>query len=889
MRLSDSVPLASGIPLPTDSGRRTGMRRRFLKKARQDQEPAPEAGGSDSDILTEPHVRAPVREPTLTLDTSELEYIDTPSGPMAAPKFTGARREESVLFQIPKDGEQGQDAGTAESSAVLDIKRMAAGILGPAQDGESRKEGRESSVLLSLAGLQEIGEARAEEEKAGKAQKRDAASRESSVALSLTELQHIESERVALEMAKECSDCFGQLEERLSELNGEHVEAERGYAGLNLTLEKSLVDSVDSLAPEYRALYMRLEAAKARASLRPGQEGYLALEELKKEFEGLWNGINAALLKIDGCRSLIKEASERLPELRRAAEEEAGRKRAEAQEIGAMEALVREPSAEIPVEHGEPEPAEAQAAPEKPKGRMGRALSRFATMLGFGGKTDAQEPGKKTLLGTGAKRTMLGVGPASAAPPAVKEDEETGELSLSDIAIEPEGLPWDDRHARYSLEGDELILCETTLEERKVYWILPVPSPDEANAGSIIAKFKDDAVLRLGGKRYFIFPGEEGFAGARMASRVGDSLHIWPQEMTDYEYLGSLSIQLKDPRREETRWPEKMSAYMMSMEECAACNYFLPENNPRWLHPVPREDTMNEADVEILRSLSGTQQITLNGLKFYVLNIATVSDWREMVLYLPKARIATRHGNWLSVWDEDENGRYMFFNSGSHSSSYYGPKAEKSLREAKEASLYHSEELEAGHVFDKMGQVWLFELDDLPRMSANELGWIVKSANSTVQKHGMSPLISAEGRWYVALDIFVPDSMRAELDGSKVRLAEGNMSPREMLAKMKARLASKSASGQKMSLPPKVDQKQASILALPEGQVKHLLPVDPDFTGELLRPWLPMTVDGKTIRLLILDEPHQGAMAVVRKGSAVFFAKTEGQDGDEVSLEIALD
>ena len=840
MKLSDKSSLASGIPLPTDSGLRAGMRKRFQKKAKVEEEgPTIEVGDAESNVTTEPKL-APPPNPTLTLDMSDLEYVNTPSAPMVAPDnkpeprapLTGARREESVLFQIPKNGE----------------------------------EPRESSVLVSLDALRSLGEARAEEEATEPARPAEPRGepRESSVLLSLGELQHIETERVANEAAEGCSASLARLGKKFSDLAGQHQRVTRSYFESGVEFDDVLQEAFESIAPKFTELTERLNAAKAKIPLRAGEEGYLTLDGLKSEFGAISGEIDETVATVDACQSLLKQVREALAGKKRAAAEKKEQALAEATD----DLLV---SLDEPAEAAEPAPEPAEDKKPERKSWLGNAFARLASRF------RRSESFRPEAAEAGAETGQAETGDEG---PEISEGE-----SVEVEVPKADGVPWTDNYERFQLSENELTICEGVMESRKVYWMLPVPSAEEAGADKIINKFKDDAVVRLGGQKYFVFSGD-GFAGAKMVARVGRDLHVWPEAKTDYEYLGSMSIDIKDKRKEPVDWPPNFISHLMSLEECAECSYFLPENKPRWLHPVPEPDTKNDFDRGVLDSFMGSQQITLAGRKFYVLNVSAVSDWREMILYLPKTRIATRHNNWLSVWKEEDNGKFMFFNSGSFSSSYYGPRHPKGLRETREARPHDSEKLEVELIFDKMGQVWLYELDELPNMNANELGWIVKSANSTVQKHGISPLMSLEGRWYVALDIFVPDSMKVGFDGSLVRLLTDKTDTKGRLADMRARLAAKSGKD-KFSLPPQPAVRQASITALPEGVVKYLLDVG-DFEGELYRPWVSMTIEGRKNRLIILDTKHEGSFAVVRRGNQVFFAET-GPDEDDLSVEIVLD
>jgi hypothetical protein len=474
----------------------------------------------------------------------------------------------------------------------------------------------------------------------------------------------------------------------------------------------------------------------------------------------------------------------------------------------------------------------------------------------------------------------------------------TQEVSLSDVEVEqpdtgaskPDGIPWVDKHTEVELNENELAICEGVLEERKSYWILPAPAAETAGHIDlkIIEKFRNEPKVRLGGKMYFILDAAEGFSGAKRISRIGKTLHIWPEAMTDYDYLGSLSIEIRDPKK-EAEWPEKFSYYQMTLEEAAENNYFFPENRARFMHPVPEQDTKNERDRAILDYMKGTQQITLGGRKYYLLNISSVSEWREIALYMPKTRIVSRGGNWLSIWEQKENGYFMFFNSTRTDMEYFGTKL-PSIKEKKGVKVYDSEKADLEKVFDSMQNVYFYELDNIRDMNAGELSWIVKSANATIQGRGISPLVSAGGRWYVALDIFIPESVKAGFNGEYVVALTQGTDPKERIAEMKRKLASRRSS----SIPAPATLPEDVIRAMPEGEVKFLYYIGPENQGVALqRASVDMTVGDEKNTYIIIDNHMEGVIPVVRRGMKLFMAKgsfggrpaQEGEDSVELDID----
>jgi hypothetical protein len=866
----------------------------------------------------------PVREPTREIQMSDIISVEGDTTGERAPILPAA--PESVPA-----------APAREDSSMFDLQHLLAIAQGKAEPAKPSSKppvagpSRESSVMVSLKELSLLEDQRVEGEHA------DGCSGQlKTFEMRLAELKR-DFEKTKAAYVDWGIEMDPALEENIAALDTRFIELEARLASLMAEIQlrpgqegykdrQTLIQEFDRLSSEIsgviwsvgagelqnRTLLVTLEMEKKKAEQIDLEETVGGekpkITRLTKHYqeEGeahiLGAGYRLELAKIgkSSCTFILesktagyeksfsvgtgKEWSENVPGGMKVVLEwdgpsEAGRYKVKiavvTRSVPSEESLERgvdELLADLPAEPGvevDLESLEVPAPAQKPKGAVAKVVSGFLGL--FKSRRGQPEAEGKMDEDAGSGTTQ--------------------ELSLSDVeaeepdgtaAVKPDGIPWIDEHSEIELNDNEVKICEEVLEERKRYWILPAPQTGE---GDLQIKSEDGAKVRLRGKIYFILNDGEGFANTKRIARVGKTLHIWPEAKTDYDFLGSKGI---FPRK-EVEWPESFSYYQMTLEESAANNYFFPENRSRFLHPVPDKDTKNETDRLILETLQGTQQITVGGRKYYVLNINSVSEWRETLLFMPKARIVTRGGNWLSVWDQKENGYYMFFNSTSTEMGYFGTKL-PSIKEKKGVKLYDSEKADIAQVFEALDNVWLYELDNIRDMNAGELSWIIKSANSLIQNKGSSPLVSAGGRWYAVLDIFIPDSTKVTFNGEFVVAVTQSTDPRERIAEMRRKLAAKKGS----SIPAGPSLPDDVIAAMPEGEVRFLYYIGPENQGVALqRASVDMTIEGEKSKYIIIDRYMEGTIPAVRKGMGLFMAKGNFGNGpaeeDEDSVELEID
>ncbi|HSB46926.1 MAG TPA: hypothetical protein VLD37_02845 [Candidatus Bilamarchaeum sp.] len=896
------------------------------------------------------------REPTVALDSAEIEVMsegDETTEEAGAPDDAGRNpllpsgSESSAMFSLQTliAISRGEGAPKPADAPAADAAPQASPA-GPE---------RQSSVMMSLASLRLLEEQRVADEKAGECQSLLDGMKER---LGAFKAEYEKTKGAysdwGIAMDNTLDEAAGSQESKYDELS-EKLEAAKAEIRLSpdeagYKDAKTLHGELDALASEIKSaawnigalemqnkmLLVTFEKKRREAEqvdLQDTEGEGVRISRLTKYFreEGDSSMIGGSYRlelshisknctfclqsKADGYEKIVtlpegKETSETLPDGTKVVLELSGpdgagvisvrigivtKKKAPSEESldrGVDELISgmpeRLPSLEIDMSLEEPKPAAPSAPPARPRGKLVGTILGIGRVLGIVSPEPAEE---KTL-------TPPAGGPT--APKAAQAEPEgaTNELSLTDIETEePDnaqtgelGIPWNDQHSQFTLSEHELTMCEDILEERKLYWIVPVPEASDEKAA---ARFAKDTVVRLRGRAYHVIEGD-GFAGARRIARLGNLVHSWPEAMTNYEFLESISTSLSaEYKVASVEWPAALSggSYVMSLEECAKCNYFFPDNRPRWLHPVPDADTRNAEDSQILESMRGTQQITLAGKKFYVINVNTATEWREMVLFLPKTRIVSRGGNWLTINKREENGYYMFFNSNSSQTSYFGaPMA--SLKDKKGIVPYDSERDEIEQLFGAMKDVWLYELDNLRDMPAGSLSWIIKSGNTLIEQKGVSPVVSVGGRWYAALDIFIPDSVKAVYNGQSVVAVTGS-DHKDRLTEMRKKLAGKRVGGTS-SIPAGPVLSDEVVRAIPEGEVRFLYYVGPENQGvSLQRATVTMTMDDEKHTYIIIDRHMEGVIPVQRRGNKLYMAKGSFGDGPamdgEDSVELDID
>jgi hypothetical protein len=467
----------------------------------------------------------------------------------------------------------------------------------------------------------------------------------------------------------------------------------------------------------------------------------------------------------------------------------------------------------------------------------------------------------------------IGEGPA--------EKEESLEIHIE----EEFGLPWDDEHGVYRMTENELTIAAGVLPEREVLWVLPVPPSDTTNPAelSILEKFGRHQRARLNGKSYYVTDDTGIFANSRKVARVGDTLHVWPSATTDYDYIGEADLL---DRTAPARWPERFNYVELSDDELAECSNKLPDGRPRWLHPVPSFESRFEEDVRVLTAYPLASRVLVRGREYMVLDIVTMADWQNAVKTLPKCRIATRNGRHLSVLDESENGRDMFFSEKTFHSDYYGEPGETIDAGESYIKPYDSEDIQVWLVYNEK-EKWLMPMpDNLADMNSNELHFIVQVCNQRAgpdkagehaqdEADGVSPLISLAGRWYAALPLAAPGTRRTAYDSElrMVHVLPDRTGSSEVLNRMRQSIRQKVEDGKELEiiLPSQQHERMKYLRLFPAGEPRYLFAVDPTARDyKPVRPHIELTRrDGSVFRCIVLEEPYSGAICVERRGSVI--------------------
>ncbi|MFH0885217.1 MAG: hypothetical protein V1861_05910, partial [Candidatus Micrarchaeota archaeon] len=457
--------------------------------------------------------------------------------------------------------------------------------------------------------------------------------------------------------------------------------------------------------------------------------------------------------------------------------------------------------------------------------------------------------------------------------PEIQGGEETS-ISISiELLV---GLPWEGKHSVYRLTHGEQAACEKMLPERETRWVLPVPPKDSKDRGDVatLQQLAGETRREFNGKEYFVI--KTPFGGAKRAARTGCLLHIWPESSTDYEFLGEVSgeTDLSQPMTGE--WSINMKCHILSGNEMAQYASLLPENKPVFLHPVPASEEQMTLEKSLMESLHEGRipRIALGGKEYFLMEIGTVAQWQELAFMYPNMRIASRKGEWLGIWPDSDTGRTMMGFEYGFERAYHGHLGPPLLESGGLIEPYKSELEAIRRLHRNSEKRWLYALPEKIRdMDSDTLNFLTVVSAREIEMTGVTPLISLSGRWYVSLKYPHPDAREASLEGDIVRVAPKVVKIKDALADVRAKSSERSTKGQTpMIVLPLDSEKRGPFLNMfPEGQTRYLFYIDPNNTGYVaMKPHIALMRGSEKECYLVLNEPYEGSIPVMRKGIAIY-------------------
>ncbi len=356
------------------------------------------------------------------------------------------------------------------------------------------------------------------------------------------------------------------------------------------------------------------------------------------------------------------------------------------------------------------------------------------------------------------------------------EDSFEGEAMTAEAIAE--GIRARKEHRTDVLTENEISALEDLLPEGQKRWIMPIPEETaEAHILVVLEEETEEAHIRavlecepktrieLGRGRYYIM--EHGvFEWSQRCARVGNKLHIWPDEMTSYGFLRKIGADVTEYG--EVSWDIPL-VYKLTKDEGSRYEFQLPDQGAVLIHPVPDRDTKNEKDREILSAYAHIRQIELDGKRYYLFSMGSVEEWRGVVCDLPKARIAFMKEDGLHTLHEEKNGSALFRlgdNRRQRGTLDMPPLPPRGLVIPEENELRHAE-----RVFEGCLRRHLYPLSAaMERIDADTLKDVIESSMHYIDNRGHSPLLLLSGRWYIAFDYPFPGSIKASFEDGKVRV-----------------------------------------------------------------------------------------------------------------------
>ncbi len=833
-----------------------------------------DAGGSaDSSVLT---------------SLEEIRGLGS-EAPKPEPRRIGQRSEDSVLFQV----------------------------------GEPASSSGDSSVQISLEEVQRLGLAMAAERAANpprEAAAKIARAPESSVEMSLHDLDDLERERVAREEAQRKEAEAAAAEERRKTEAARREREDAAEKARIRQAEEQLGRAVDELlessAPE--------EGGERSLVYKMGEVEMLLYSDMLRQGRSAWllpvglsgrPGEDAATMAGIGDAPTITIADKTYFIC---AQRHGVEKAVEAVRKGTTLTLSKKPleiPVEVEIEADEPAAQEGGlpwkqeyithmlegddlvaariVLPERavrwlmpaPDETTKEAAAR-AILKRFGDEPRLTINGKSYFVFQGAEgfagakwcaRTGNMLQAWSASATDYELDSSMGGSEPAVRALEPTdsegpGLKWDGGHVRHILQGDELVSAFGALPERAVRWLIPAPEAgaSDKTSQSIRKKFGSEPRLTVKGKEYYVYEGEDGFANAHWCARIGNILNVWPQAMTEYDYMGSVggSVAAGALRTvRESGWPERFFYHDMDAAERQAWTSLFKERTPILLHPVPDADTGISHERTMLEEMPkvwGCHTVSLGGKSYYAVRIDGVNGWKAMVAQYPQTRIASADGDQLSIWEEAGRSLFVSTTFRIFETSEVGPP----LPAGEGRVVPYDEEILDVELLHQSGKKsrYIYPLpENVGDMGIETFNNLLAIATGEARRTGQSPLITIQGRWYFALEYsYAGTRVTSFQEGALTIHPEGY-------------IASSQGEEEFVRLPSDPRMRHALRTSFPPGEVRYLYEVDSNDPNYEPRGDDMIVKDGAVTRVWrMADHPIPGVTrAVIRKGERIIPLREE--------------
>ncbi len=818
------------------------------------------------------------------------------------PKLTGQRSEDSVLFQMGGEPRTGGESSVEMS--LEDVRRLGAQAAAERPVPAAKKEpGKvpDSSVEMSLKELQGIERDRNESEQAA----REEAARAEQERLAFMEAQRREAEQAAEEAR--IREAEEQLGRAVDELLASIPDGEAGQRSVVYRMGEVEMLLYSEFLPQGQSRWIipvglsGQPEKDAETAAKIGEAQTIIIAEktyyICEKDHGLDKAIEAVRMGSElrlGTRKPAEISVEIEIEADSGAHAPAGlpweqeymTHTLEGEELVAGKIVLPERAVRwlMPLPDESTPEAAAKAIfrrfRDEPRLTLGgKTYFVFAGGEGFAGAKWCARTGNMLQIWSAAMTDYSVESSMGGSAPAVRAMEGTESSGP--------GLPWDASHVQHMLQGDELVAAFGALPERAVRWLVPAPEEGMKDrvSQSIRKKFGAHPRIEIEGKTYYVYDGEDGFAGARWCARTGNILNVWRQSMTEYDYMGSVdgsSIEGALRTVSESAWPRNLFYHTMSAEEMERSSTYFPERMPVLMHPVPDADTAIAAEKAMLEEMPrmwGCATVRLGEREYYVISMDSVKRWKDVVMMHPEMRIASREGGQVNVWEEA--GRSLFASTTFH---IFETTARGAPLPPRGGSLvpYDEEVLDVEYLYEygKKSR-FLYPLPEkVSEMGIDTFNNLLGITTGEVRRTGHSPLISLHGRWYFALEYCYAGSRLTALEGGKLKIYpqdHAGRSQREILARMKARLSGKKEDEEFVTLPEEPGQRNVLLTSFPPGKVRYLYNVDAQDPNFVSHDSDLIVRDGDFDSVWrMADQPIPGmTIPVVRRGERIFPVREE--------------
>jgi hypothetical protein len=536
--------------------------------------------------------------------------------------------------------------------------------------------------------------------------------------------------------------------------------------------------------------------------------------------------------------------------------------------------------------------AAEEAAKQRAEEAQRLALARRMVLDAHKSK-GSQPPG---MAPAPPRRRIRSQVPSPPAKAAAQEPEDsapvvnTGEISF-DV-----GIPWKDEPITYKLGRQEKESCLSALEEGKRRLIIPVPEGDDEAATFVKSALNKEDLVLLAGRPYYVID-EPFVTGTKTVAMVGDTLHVWPTEMTSHALLQAMRVECDE--YEIVKWG-KTPILRLQDDERSLVYDQMPENRPRLLYPVPSKDTKHDHNRQVLQAYSAQPVVSIGGRHYYVMNIRSMAEWKLHTANLPNARMAVRDGDMVTPWTGRNMNGYSLFQwpTGRREGSYGkrgAPLRPKQIGACTE-EVYESEVAAITEVYEN-GQAtrYLYPMpENIGEMDANQYQAVMLAAGGYINNNQHSPLISIRGRWYLALEAPWMDTRTSTFDGRTISLHADV--PKERDLRPNAREATEEITGSMLvdgtqaltssmvleentpiiGLPEDMEARLPIMAQFPENQPRWLQPVGLDEEVQAL-PTIQAGGDDGDHRFVIFKMQVENSFEVVRIGDVIYAVSHAGR------------